>query len=1157
MPLDGRDRLAGLDDFLATLRRNGVPVGPGEIERLRHLFERKPSLDRAGLKALLGALLVKTPAQRQTFESLFTAWCPDHEADWPAEPPPPAAAPSSGETLSPQPGEPVEPVVEPPPAPRRFLYWLPGALAGALALAVLLWQLLTPQIIEQKLPVEKPWPLPPAPENPDPDLPDQPVDKVWFWRTNEVKPETVRVPNRLGPLPLTLLGTTALALALGLAWRYRRRFPVIEPAPARYRGVGWQPLPPPPRDDSALIDARSRRQLVWNIERFIADDPTRRLNLPRTVNETAQAGGFTRLHFQHAVYARDIWFWLDRHLEWRTPREVAAQLGATLRAAGLETRQGFFTDVPHRVDWPAQPGYHPVAEEGQGRQALVAIFSDGAGLRRQLDHPLQREKTRRLLGSLQRWPRLCWVDCSPQGDQLSALFAAQRLSLEVVALAQLPAWLGGVTADAPVAVPQDDSLFGDARRWAAVTALGGAQADAAAAHTLRVLLGLSVSPWRIDRILAAGAHPETRRRLINGLLRSDLRDDAPGQSHSPARRALDWWQTRYVEADREKQAQENPLSPWRDSLASRRWQVECALLQLYTDPAGAADHLARLADDELREEIRARLGEFAAADHRSGGRDEDGERIYLTWRFAALPATTRHRLRELGFAAGLYPSAPPPLKSAPRLVLALTLLTALAVAAFAAAGYRWLTPNLPRLLTQDSRHDYPVVAAQTVRVVEPVDQHPNEYRVTLGSPKESVTLQVPAGAEIPLTWRWTETDNPVRLSNSDSVLLRAGTLAQPIRACGADWPQRSLAVIAAPYDTDRAARQLAIRLLDKGGVDQVLVGTDWARRLTEWLGPSRALNRETQVLVIVPEGTDPDTARRLDDHLGPWAVVAANDLAGLARALDFKGAQALDQAPLTWRVIEQQGAVRIYGGPPTEEVNGITWVTICPGTFTMGSAKVDAMAYKDEIVEPMVQDDKIVEPFRVVALSAFQMAATETTNRQYAQVVTDHPTRNDEPVVEINWEQARAFCRQIGGDLPTEAHGDLPTEAQWEYAARGGSRAPWSFGDDQNQLGRYAWFDGNSSGRIHTVRQKWPNPLGLYDMHGNAWEWTLDWYGDYQAGLFIDPAGPTLSTGRRVVRGGSFFNSPQDLRSALLFDVQPEGRNGDLGFRCVRVPPRP
>ena len=233
---------------------------------------------------------------------------------------------------------------------------------------------------------------------------------------------------------------------------------------------------------------------MWNIERFVADDPTRHLNLARTVDRTAKSGGFVRLCFQSAVYERAIWFWLDRHLESRTPREIAARLGAILRAAGLDARQGSFTDVLHRVDWPEQPDYRPVAEEGQGRQAQVAVFCDGAGLRRQLDHPLYRDETRRLLNGLQHWPRLCFVACSPSGDQPAALFERDRFRLDVVALAQLPDWLGGVAAEEPIAAPADEGLFGPDRQWAAGVTLGGGQADAAAAHTLRVTLNLPANP---------------------------------------------------------------------------------------------------------------------------------------------------------------------------------------------------------------------------------------------------------------------------------------------------------------------------------------------------------------------------------------------------------------------------------------------------------------------------------------------------------------------------------------------------------------------------------------------------------------------------------------------------------------------------------------
>ncbi|MCP5197233.1 MAG: formylglycine-generating enzyme family protein [Gammaproteobacteria bacterium] len=1140
MLLDGRDRLAELGDFLAALRLNGVPVGPGEIERLRHLFARQPCLDRTGLKTLLGALLVKTPAQRRTFEGLFTAWCPDHEADWPEprivtmETPLPSRSPVDETTLSSSESTTSTPL-------KSFSKWLLFGIAGLLALAVLIWALWPPTPVRVTELLEPPTQPIPTPPSDDPELPDQPVNAVWSWRIDKIDPESVRVPNRLGPLPLALLGATALTLSLGLGWRYRRRFPVIAPQPQPYRGFGWQPLPPPARDDGALIDARTCRQLVWNIERFIADDPTRRLNLVKTVDQTAQAGGFVRLCYQPAVYERAIWFWLDRHLEPSTPREIVAQLSATLKAAGLEARQGFFTDTPHRVDWPEQLGYRPVAEEGQGRQAQVAIFCDGAGLRRRLDHPLYREETRRLLNGLQHWPRLCFVDCSTSGDQLAALFAAYCFRLDVVGLARLPDWLGGVVAEALLAAPADEGLFGPVRQWAAAVALGGGQADAATAHTLRAVLDLAASPWLIDRILTENARPESRRRLINWLLRSEPLSDHALRSDSLARRALEWWQDHYGGAEKEKCEQENPLLPWRNSLASRRWRVEQALLQLYTDPKVAADRLTVLADEELRAEIHDRLGEFAATDHRPTDRDDDGERIYLTWCFAALPATTRQRLRKLGFARDLYPTAPPPLKDAPRLALAVTLLTTMALAAFVVAGYRWMTPNLPRLRVLDSLQDHPVLAAQTLRIMEPAGL--NRYDVTLGNLRKWVTLQVPAGAEVPVNWRWAASENPARLENSNSVLLRAGSLAQPIRACSDKgdtiWSQRSLAVIAAPY-ADRSARQLAIRLLDKGSADQVLVGQDWAKHLKEWRGPSPALNRNTQMLLILPQGEVPATITRLlADHPGPWAVVAADDLAALAKAVDFSGTKRVSQAALPWRVLKTRGNARLYGGPMTTTENGIEWVSICPGTFTMGSIKGEAMAY----------DSEIVEPPREVALSAFQIAATETTHQQYAQVISDHQERNARPVVDVSWEQARAYCQQVGGDLPTEA--------QWEYAARGGSRTAWSFGDDESQVGRYAWFAENSGGRAHDVKQKRPNPLGLYDIHGNAWEWVRDGYDMYEAGIFIDPEGPrTFSSGWRVLRGGSFDFPPEILRSAFRFGDDPGSRRRSFGFRCVRVPPQ-
>jgi formylglycine-generating enzyme required for sulfatase activity len=1173
--------LAELGDFLTVLRVHGIPVGPEDIDRLRQLFALQPDLDRQGLQSLLSALLVKTPEHRQTFAALFDDWCPDHDADWQPEL---VSVPEAEHTPDREPPSPLAPpATDDPivPQPSRLIGSIWMLLGGIALLGLLSWVLWSQQPVVIQPPVEKPevavhLPDPPTPA-PD-ELPADPVPHVWFWK---VEIHAFTVPRRLKPLELAVLGVIPIGVALLVGIRYRRRFREIRPLPPA-QGHGWQPLPAPERDDTALMDAIERRQLVWQIEHFLSDDPTRRLHLQRTVEATARAGGFVHMHFQSAVYDRTIWFWLDRQMERSIPRLVVQQLMAILRAAGLEAQQGLFTDAPDRIDWPAQAGYMPEHEEGHGRQAVVAIFIHGEGLAQRLAHPLTRFATERLLRDFQHWPRLCFVDCSADGASLRALLEPYRLT--TIALAEVPAWLGGVTGWEQVGGGQ--ALYGDERAWAGAVALGGLRVESESAHTLRVVLGLQASSWQVERILEELQDPGACKRHINWLLRCD----PPGEDGLPpvsglARRALDWWQRRYREATERMQAQENPLLPWRHSLASRRWQVEQAVLQLYYNPVGAAETLAGLASADLQEEIHARLSEFAALEHAESNRN-DSQVIYLPWRLDMLPVMTRNRLRRLGFADRVYQQKAMPLPPSPRLVLAVTMLGMLALIAWGTAFYRWRWPEVPRLLVDNTVYEHPAFAAQTIDLKEPLAT--GDYQVTLGSARHTVTVPqpVPAGALIPVSWQWQEEPNAIALQGS--TILRAGRLAQPIRACSPGWPQRSLVVIAAP-DKQKEARQLAIRLLDKGSADQVLLGENWENALPEWLGSSPSLNHHTQVLVVVLKDSDAEAAvvrlTRQPD-LGTWAVVISEDMAGVARKIDFASSLAIRQVGAPWRVHRSQGEVFVYGGPQrmkafeipeVEKVleegfvyggpqwmkeSGIEWVHVCPGTFTMGRRPGEDIIVENEKDENWQQIYQLesVEPQRTVVLSAFHIAATETTQQQYGET-------GALPQVDIHWSDARTFCQSA------KINGDLPTEAQWEYAARGGSRFPWSFGDDVAQMPNYAWFVDNSENQLHEVGKKEPNPLGLYDMHGNAWEWVRDWYGDYEGGVFVDPADPkagpcweyssdrkfqrSASVSCRVVRGGSFNGSPVDLRSADRVDGDPEDRDWDGGFRCVRVPPSP
>ncbi len=232
----------------------------------------------------------------------------------------------------------------------------------------------------------------------------------------------------------------------------------------------------------------------------------------------------------------------------------------------------------------------------------------------------------------------------------------------------------------------------------------------------------------------------------------------------------------------------------------------------------------------------------------------------------------------------------------------------------------------------------------------------------------------------------------------------------------------------------------------------------------------------------------------------------------------------------------------------------IRWVTVEGGSFMMG----DPQGYDNE------------KPQHRVEVSGFRMSATEVTNAQYneflkamkakggeawnrvAESGANFPrldtrfTGDNQPVVRVSWEDAMAFCEWVGNGVT------LPTEAQWEYACRAGSTGRFCFGEDEAQLDEYAWHMGNAKQVTHAVGGKKPNAWGLYDMHGNVFEWCADWNSDdyYKVSPLKDPTGPD-SGYFRVNRGGCYFIG--DCRSAyrpLIGDL-PTHQSTTLGFRLV------
>jgi len=200
-------------------------------------------------------------------------------------------------------------------------------------------------------------------------------------------------------------------------------------------------------------------------------------------------------------------------------------------------------------------------------------------------------------------------------------------------------------------------------------------------------------------------------------------------------------------------------------------------------------------------------------------------------------------------------------------------------------------------------------------------------------------------------------------------------------------------------------------------------------------------------------------------------------------------------------------------------------------------------------------DDEL--PVHQVTLTKpFYLGVHEVTQQQYEKVMGKNPSDFSDaknPIEQVNWNDVVEFCRRLS-ELPEEkAAGHvyrLPMEAEWEYACRAGTTTEYSFGDSESQLGEYAWFNGNSDDTTHPVGQKKANPWGLYDMHGNVWEWCQDWYAPYGSSPPADPQGPT-SGSSRVLRGGSWLYDPQGVRSARRYGGGPDGRFTIVGFRVV------
>ena len=214
-------------------------------------------------------------------------------------------------------------------------------------------------------------------------------------------------------------------------------------------------------------------------------------------------------------------------------------------------------------------------------------------------------------------------------------------------------------------------------------------------------------------------------------------------------------------------------------------------------------------------------------------------------------------------------------------------------------------------------------------------------------------------------------------------------------------------------------------------------------------------------------------------------------------------------------------------------------VLIPAGKFKMGSPASEKGRVESE------------NQHEVTLLNPFYMGKYEVTQQQYQAVMRNNPSVTTKganlPVTGVSWEDCKEFIKKL--NAKTNGGFRIPTESEWEYSCRAGTSTAYSCGDKLTKS------DANINGdNIKAVGSYKPNAFGLYDMHGNVWEWCEDWYGIYPAGPLTDPKGP--ATGKcRVLRGGSFFLDGSGACSSGRDFLTPSNWfSGDLGFRLARTP---
>ena len=438
--------------------------------------------------------------------------------------------------------------------------------------------------------------------------------------------------------------------------------------------------------------------------------------------------------------------------------------------------------------------------------------------------------------------------------------------------------------------------------------------------------------------------------------------------------------------------------------------------------------------------------------------------------------------------------------------------------------------------------------AETLSVELLVD--PKNPVIDLAAPQEVAIVARPIGNDA-VTYRW-KLEGVGKLGGGEGD---AGRLYLPPQDIEGDVMQTTISVVVTDQDGRNATASVTFTL-----------------KRTPTPVPTNAPLKNIDVAfssAILAESDEKITAEQkaniweqfLRDYAQDDPATAHDD--ELRRAAAAKNAQWQQTATPTPKPTAAPSLPKEWKDP----VTGMEFVLIPAGEFMMGTNCPDDDPFTEANEFENCERPNEHPAHRVVIKEPFYMGKYEVTQEEWVKVMGKNPSSfksekvgmdsRRHPVENISWNDAQEFLKKLNATVETHGRASLqfrlPSEAEWEYAARAGTQTAYSFGDDPSQLNNYAWHSANSGGTTHSVGQKQPNKFGLYDMHGNVWEWVTDTYHKNYKDSPKDDSAWVGGGSFRVLRGGSWYFVPKSVRSANRGNYGPADRYGYIGFRVVAV----